>query len=127
MLDKPVAPRHDCGVVTRALRFLALFTALFVVTVRCLSGYPSAAVCAGLFVPGAIEICPVTDEPREHDSLAPLASDDSDDANDPLVAPLPLRVRLLTCAEPSGPECGMLASDRALTSHAPSLERPPRA
>jgi len=112
--------------VTRALRFLALFAALFVVSVRCLSGFPGVVACAVLPEPGAIEICPASDEPRERDSLTPLASDDSDDADDPLITPSPLRVRLLTYAQPSGSECGVLASDRALTSHAPSLERPPR-
>jgi len=112
--------------VTGALRFLALFAALFVVSVRCLSGFPSAVVCTALPALGASELCPASDEPREHDSLAPVAVDDSDDANDPLITPSPLRVRLLTDAEPSGAERGVLASDRALASHAPSLERPPR-
>jgi hypothetical protein len=126
-LDNPPAPRHDLGAVTRALRFLALFTALFVVTVRCLSGFPWADACAALPDPGAIGVCPASDEPREHDALAPVAVDDTDDASDAVIGSSPLRVRLLAYGDPSGTQCGILAGQRALTSHAPSLERPPRA
>lgn len=113
--------------MTRALRFLALFTALFVVTVRCLSGFPWAEACVALPDPGSIEVCPASDAPREHDSLAPVALDDTDDGSDAVLTPSPLRVRLLTYGDPSGTERGILARERALTSHAPSLERPPRA
>lgn len=114
-------------VVIRALRFLALFTTFFVVTVRCLSGFPSALACAALPESGAIGIGPASDGPREEDSLAPVAIDDSDDANDLVLAPSPLGVRLLTYAAPTAAECGALAAERALSSHAPNLERPPRA
>jgi hypothetical protein len=113
--------------VTRALRFLALFTALFVVTVRCLSGYPWAEACVALADAGTSEICPASNEPREHDSLAPIEVDDTDDGSDAVIVASPLRVRLLTHGAPAGKECGISAGARALTSHAPSLERPPRA
>jgi hypothetical protein len=126
-LDKALTPRHDSEVVTRALRFLALFTALFVVTVRCLSGLPLAVACAALPESGASEASAPTDQPREQDSLAPVAVDDSDDDADVAVAALPPRIRLLTDGEAPAVDCGALTAERALPSHAPSLERPPRA
>ena len=113
--------------MTRALRFLALFTALFVVAVRSLGGFPLVAECGALMVSGASELCPASDEPREEDTLAPVTMDDSDDSVDALITPAPVRVRLLTYREPSAAECGVLAEERALPSHAPSLDRPPRA
>jgi len=125
-LDNLTTPRHDFGAVTRALRFLALITALFVVTVRCLSGFPLAATCVAALAAGATEACPASDQPGEQDTLAPVALDDLDDDVDPVVAPSPLRIRLLTEREPTGADCGALVAARALPSHAPSLERPPR-
>ncbi len=113
--------------MTRALRILALFTAVFVVSVRFLGAFPVAAECVALAAGGATEVCPASDEPREEDTLAPVAMEDSDDGSDALIAPSPLRVRLLTAGEPTGNKCGVLAADRALASHAPSLDRPPRA
>ena len=113
--------------VTRALRFLALFTALFVVSVRCLSGFPLAAGCVALSDATALEFCPASDEPREDDTLAPVAIDDSDDGADAVLAPSEPRIRLLTHGGATGQECGALAAARALPSHAPSLDRPPRA
>ncbi len=111
----------------RALRFLALFTALFVVTVRSLSGFPAAASCVALAVTGVTEACPADDQPREQDSLAPVAANDSDDDADPVVAPSPPRIRLLSDGKAFAADCGALAAERALPSHAPSLDRPPRA
>lgn len=113
--------------MTRALRFLALITALFVVSVRCLGGFPLVVECGSLVAAGALELCPASDEPREQDTLAPVAMDDSDDGCDALITPSTPRVRLLSYGEPSGAECGALASERALASHARGLERPPRA
>ena len=126
MLDNPPAPRHDFGAVTRALRFLALFTALFVVTVRCLSGFPLATACVALSEAGASEICSASDEPREEATLAPVAVEDSDDGADAVIAPSEPRIRLLTHGQASGVDRGALAAARALPSHAPNLERPPR-
>jgi hypothetical protein len=114
--------------VTRALRFLALFTALFVVTVRCLGGFPWPEACFAVPDSGTVEACPASDGPREQAAFAPVAVDDrEDDGSDVVITPSPPRVRLLTHGAPSGAERGMLARERALTSHAPSLERPPRA
>ena len=125
-LDKPLAPRHDSEAVTRALRFLALFTALFVVAVRCSSGLPLAVACVALPGSGVDEACAPSEQPREQDSLAPIPVDDSDDDSDPVIASSAPRIRLLSDGEPSGAECGSWAGERALPSHAPSLERPPR-
>jgi hypothetical protein len=74
-----------------------------------------------------IECSPASDQPREQDALAPVAIDDSDDGSDALIAPAPPRVRLLTYGESAGSERRPWVSERALMSHAPSLERPPRA
>ncbi|MEI9940681.1 MAG: hypothetical protein WDO69_25995 [Pseudomonadota bacterium] len=112
--------------MTRALRFLALFTALFVVTVRCLSGLSLPSACVAVPEAGATEVCPASDQPREEDTLAPVAMDDADDGADALIAPTPPHIRLLAHGEASAADCGALAADRALPSHAPSLERPPR-
>ncbi|MEI9954553.1 MAG: hypothetical protein WDO74_37695 [Pseudomonadota bacterium] len=110
----------------RAFRFLALFTALLVVSARCVSGFP-LAVCVALPEPGATEICPPSDQPHEQDTLAAVALDDSDDDADPVVAPSAPRIRLLRDGALAATDCGALAAERALASHAPSLERPPRA
>jgi hypothetical protein len=126
-LDKTGTPRHDFGEVTRVLRFLALLTALFVVSVRCLSSFPLAAVCAAAGPDSAAErFCPLTDEPREDDTLAPVSMDDSDDAADAAIAPAPPRIRLLTHGAASAADCGALAAELALSSHARGLDRPPR-
>jgi hypothetical protein len=112
--------------VIRALRFFALFTAFFVVSVRCLTGLPLAAVCVALPSGGVSEACPSSDLPREHDSLAPVTLEETDDDESPVVAPSMLRIRLLSDAQASGADRGALKAQRVLSSHAPSLERPPR-
>lgn len=113
--------------MTRALRFLALITALFVVSVRCLSGFPLTVACAALPGFGAAQLCPLSDEPREEDTLAPVVMDDSDDGADGVITPAQPRIRLLSYGGSSGAECGAWAADLALASHARDLERPPRA
>jgi len=113
--------------VTRALRFLALITTLFVLGVRCLGGLPLVAVCAALPAAGVVEACPPCDEPREQDALAPIAFGDVDDDDaEPVVVPFPPRIRLLNDADPRGAESGAWAAQRVLSSHARNLERPPR-
>jgi hypothetical protein len=109
------------------LRLFALFTAFFVVSVRCLSAFPLTVACAVLPDFGADQLCPLSDEPREEDTLAPVVMDDADDGVDAVITPLQPRIRVLTHARPSGPDRGTLAADRALSSHARGLERPPRA
>lgn len=111
----------------RVLRLLALFTALLVVSVRCLSGLPLTLACAAVPDFGADQLCLPSDEPREEDTLAPVAMDDSDDGADALITPAEPRIRLLTHDKSAGADCGALAEERALSSHARGLERPPRA
>jgi hypothetical protein len=114
--------------VTRALRLFALFTAFFVVSVRCLSGFPLTMACAAVPDSGAEQLCPPpSDEPREEDTLAPIVTDDADDGADALITPPQPRIRVLTHGRTSGADRGALAADRALSSHARGLERPPRA
>jgi len=113
--------------VIRALRLLALFTALFVVSLRCSSGFPLTAVCSSLSEFGASQFCPASEEPHEQDTLAAVFSDDSDDGADALIAPTAPRIQLLTHGAATRGDRGALAAERALPSHAPSLERPPRA
>ena len=112
--------------MTRALRFLALFSALFVVTVRGLGGVPCNA---GRATPTAeaTRVSPASDEPREPDALAAIDLDDSDDDVDAVLAPSPVRIRLLTYGAALAGDSGALTAERALPSHAPSLDRPPRA
>jgi len=105
---------------------LALFTALLVVSVRCFGGFPLSAACAALPDLGADQLCPISDEPREDDTLAFVAMDDSDDGADVVITPAQPRIRLLSHAEPSGADSSTSAADRALSSHARGLERPPR-
>jgi len=74
------------------------------------------------------EFCPATDQPVSDDTLAPVpVDDDSDDSADALLAPVPVELRVLAYGADSGLDCGALAPQRALPSHAPSLDRPPRA
>lgn len=113
--------------MTRALRLLALITALFVVSVRCLSGFPLTVACAALPNFGADQLCPLSDEPREEETLAPVVMDDSDDDADGVITPAQPRIRLLSHGDSSGADCGALATALALSSHARDLERPPRA
>ena len=113
--------------MTRALRLFALLTAFFVVSVRCLSGFPLTVACAALPDFGADQLCPLSDEPREEDTLAPIVTDDADDGADALITPPPPRIRVLKHGRASGADRGALAADRALSSHARGLERPPRA
>jgi len=106
---------------------LALFTAFFVVSVRCLSGLPLALACAALPDFGADQVCPLSNEPREEDTLAPVVLDDADDGVDALITPAQPRIRVLPHGSAPGAVRGTLATDRALSSHARGLERPPRA
>jgi hypothetical protein len=114
--------------VTRALRFLALITALFVVLVRGSSVLSLALSCA-VPDPSADQLCPLADEPREESALASVvidAIDDADDDADAALAPSLPRIRLLSGGEASGMDRAALAAKLALASHARGLERPPR-
>jgi len=131
-LDKEGAPRHDSEAVIRTLRFLALFTALFVVSVRGSSSASLAMACAALASAGADRVCVSADEPREQEEAAlaaamDAADDDTDDDADTVVAPSTPRIRVLAHGAAARARHGALAAELALASHARSLERPPRA
>ena len=117
----------------RVLRLFALLSALFVVAVRCLGGFPLALVGVDAAVRSdGSEVCPPSEPLPARDSLAPSAfdvdsDDDSDDGAEPALTQAPVDVRLLGYAEFVALGCGTLTAQRALPSHAPNLERPPRA
>jgi len=112
--------------VTRALKFLALFAALFVVSARCTSGFPLTLVCAVSADFSVERLCPVSDEPREQDTLAEVVWDESDDGAEAVIAPPEHRIRVLTPADASAADGAAHSTDRASNSHARNLERPPR-
>ncbi len=109
-------------------RLFALLSALFVVAVRCLGGFPLAMACVSASVDAAqSSLCPASEQPADDDTLAPVTAFDSeDDGAEPALTPQPVEVSLLTFAEPAAMASGVLADQRALPSHAPSLDRPPR-
>ena len=127
-LDKTRRTRHKLTLlVIRALRLLALLTAFFVVALRGLGGLPAALTCSPVSVEADSQLCPAVPQPVEADSLSLAAvDDDSDDSADALLAPAALELNLLPCGVARGLGCGALVAQRALPSHAPSLERPPR-
>ena len=113
--------------MARALWFLALLSAFFVVAVRCLSGLPSATLTSS--AASGTEARPSSGNEGDQDSSADL-EDDSDDNADPLPALAArgaARLFVFTDTTGTGLECGALVAQRALPSHAASLERPPRA
>ncbi len=114
--------------MARALWFLALLSAFFVVAVRCLSGPSSVASPASTSPASAAEARPSSGNEGDQDSSADL-EDDSDDSTDPLpalAARVPVRLLAFSDTKGTGLECGALVAQRALPSHAASLERPPR-
>jgi hypothetical protein len=116
--------------VARAFRFLALLAAFFVVVARAASGLSLAVASAtpGFAGSGISAACPSRGAPADQDSSAVAdLDDDSDDSADALIAPAP--VRLVALADEAGAALGCTAwvEQRALASHALTLERPPRA
>lgn len=109
-------------------RLFALLSAFFVVAVRCLGGFPLAVACVSASVEEQqVSACPAPDQPADDDTMAPVAAFDSeDDGAEPALAPPPVEVSLLTYAEPTGIGGVVMADQRALPSHAPSLDRPPQ-
>jgi hypothetical protein len=112
--------------VARALWFLALFSAFFVVAVRCLSGsVPSSASASA--VPG-VEVRSSSDDESAQAAAIDL-DDDTDDSADPLpalAASAPGRLVTFTDTKGTRLGCGALVAQRASSSHRASLERPPR-
>ncbi|MEO8901869.1 MAG: hypothetical protein ABI488_08385 [Polyangiaceae bacterium] len=107
--------------MARALWFLALLSAFFVVAVRCLN---LAAAPASVAVSSA-EARSDEDEPLSSADV----DDDWDDRADSLAAvaaPAITPLVTFTDTQGTGLESGALVSQRALPSHVASLERPPR-
>ena len=109
-------------------QLFALLSALFVVAVRCLGGFPLTVACVAASVAATESaLCPASDPQADDDTLAPVAAfDGEDDGAEPALTPSPVEVSLLTFAEPIGIAGSVLVAQRALPSHAPSLDRPPR-
>ena len=117
--------------MTRVFRLFALLAAFFVVAVRCLGGFPLAMACVSASTDTAVDapvtgVCPADEAPPD-DTMAPVAAFDSeDDGAEPALAPPAVEISLLTFAEPVDAGAAAAAYQRALPSHAQSLERPPR-
>jgi hypothetical protein len=116
--------------VARAFRFLALLAAFLVVVARSASGLSFAvgSLAQGFSGSGISEARPSTDAPVDQDTSAVAdLDDDADDGVDALIAPAP--VRLVALADEAGAALGCSAwvEQRALPSHALTLDRPPRA
>ncbi len=115
--------------MTRALQLLALLSAVFVVALRFYSVFPAATASApdGLSVSGASEVHPGPAEPLPQDSLAADWDDDSEDGADALIAPARVQLVALEDGNATGLDSRALVEQRARSSHAQSLDRPPRA
>ena len=85
------------------------------------------ACAAPSFEAASSQICPASEQPADQDTLAPVAlDDDSDDGVDPLLTPATVELSVLSYGECAALSCGAMVAQRALPSHALSLERPPR-
>lgn len=115
--------------MTRALRFFALLSALFVVALRFSSVLPLAIACTGVLPDaGAVPACSESDAPSSDDDLALVGFDsDSDDSPEPLLAPAAVEIDVPDFATTATSQRGVLAFEPARPSHRSGLERPPRA
>lgn len=114
--------------MTRALRFFALLSALFVVAMRFSSVLPLAIACTGaLPEAGAVPACSESDAPSSEDDLALVGFDNDADDNVELLAPASVKIELQGFATTATSQRGALALERARPSHRSGLERPPRA
>ena len=114
--------------MTRAFRFFALLSALFVVALRFGSALPLAVVCTEAIDDASSEPeCSLSEAPRETEQLAVAAIDDAtDDAGDPLLSPPAVEVEQPPFDEASSRSRGVLAADPHSASHDSGLDRPPR-
>jgi hypothetical protein len=113
-------------------RLFALLSAFFVVAVRCLGGFPVVMACAPAGAASSEQapsaLCPPSEQPESEDTLAPVdAADGEDEGAEAALTPASVELNVLFFAQPSDPRRGFVAAQRPLPSHAPSLERPPRA
>ena len=116
--------------VARAFRFLALLAAFLVVAARCASGLSFAvpSLAEGFSGSGISEARPSTDAPVDPAASAVAdLDDDSDDGVDALIPPATQRLVALADEAGAAVGCGAWVDQRALPSHALTLERPPRA
>jgi hypothetical protein len=115
--------------VARVLRLLVLVAAFFVVAARCLGSYsPLANVAEPSAEASKSEARRSPGAPVEQD--APCTADlddDSDDSADALIAPAPVRLRIVVDEAGADPSRGVWLEQGPLPSHAAGLERPPRA
>ncbi len=93
--------------------------------VRCYSVFPVAA--AGDPGRGSSELRAGSGDSLAQDSLAADLEDASEDGVDALIAPAPVRLIALAGGDTTGLESGALVAQRPRSSHAQSLDRPPRA
>jgi hypothetical protein len=103
--------------------------ALFVIAVRCLSGWPFALTCAAPRAEVGVErICPASEPSVDQGPLALLGIDDDSDADDldPFLAPSFLELGLHSPGEVSDLPCGAIADRGPFAEHASGPERPPR-
>lgn len=114
--------------MTRALRFFALLSALFVVALRFGSALPLAVVCTEAIDDATSEPeCTLSEAPLEAEQLATAAIDDaSDDAGDPLLSPSAVEVEQPPFDVASSRGRGVFAADPPITRHGSGLDRPPR-
>lgn len=119
--------------MARALWFIAMLSAFFVVAMR-LAGLPLAVACAAAELPTAnTDAC--VDSRGSHDTdddAPPLNLDDSDDdeaahGSAPLMTPPSPQVDVPVREASAGLGSGALAEQLALASHVRDLDRPPRA
>jgi hypothetical protein len=115
--------------MVRAFQVLAVLSAFFVVAVRCLGAFPLPVANAGSqLASSSVEARSSSGAPVDQGSMAiSEADDDADDGAEALIAPAAVRLVALAPATASGLDGGARAHERALPSHAPSLDRPPRA
>ena len=121
-LDKVPSERHDSKTVNRAVLCLALFAALFLAAARCVGGFGSLGV-------STVVACSAPSEESHHEApaTAPALDDDSDDASEPLLPPAALQPEPFEGLAGPCQTLTVLVLPAVFSSHAPSLERPPRA
>jgi hypothetical protein len=115
--------------MVRAFQVLAVLSAFFVVAVRCLGAFPLLVANADSPLTGrSVEARSSSGVPVDPGSMAiSEADDDADDGAEAFIAPAAVRLVALAPAAAAGLVGGARAHERALPSHAPSLDRPPRA
>lgn len=111
----------------RALRFLALLSAFFVVAVRCFGGLPLLIGCSEPAASAVIALCASSEQSADDGTLALSAEvDDGDDDVEPALTPAALPLEVAPFIDVSAPRAAIRRAAGPLPSHAPTLDRPPR-